>query len=563
MRAGAVLRVLRLSCYATLIATLLATRAPAQQAAPSDLPARVDRIFAWFDRATPGCGVGLAKDGHTLYTHGYGSANLEYGVPNTDSTVFESGSVAKQFTAAAIVLLAQDGKLALDDDIRKYLPEVPTFGGQRITIRNLLTHTSGLRDQWGLLGIEGRGPGTQVHSPMTTLDLVVHQKMLNFPPGSEYLYSNTGYALAGIIVERVSGKPLSDFTRDRLFRPLGMLHTQWRDDYTTVVPNRATAYSGTAQAGYHTDMPFTNMIGNGGLLSTMADLMRWNENLDHPVVGGQSFVDAMQTRMRLTNGRTITYALGLGVNDYQGVREISHDGSTAGYRTFLARYPDQHVSVAVWCNYAGAAPAALGHQVADLVLTKATAAASPVKPTPVVLTQAALARWAGTYRDPHTDQVITVVATNGGLSTGAGRGAATWTPIAADRFAAPVGEIRFQGAAGRRRYELIRDAGDTLHFDEVLPAPTAVQNSDYVGSYASEELDAILTIAQRDGKLVLVRRPYSELSLAPAYRDDFRAGGGFGSLRFSRDARGKVTGFSIFAGRVLDVRFKRVNGGRP
>ena len=154
----------------------------------------------------------------TLYLHGYGLANLEYGVPLTDSTVLESGSVAKQFTAAALVLLQQDGKLSLDDDIRKYLPEVPSFGGQKITIRNLLTHTSGLRDQWGLLGIEGRGPGTQVHSPMTTLDLVSHQKMLNFPPGSEYLYSNSGYALAGLIVQRVSGKTLDAFTQERLFQ---------------------------------------------------------------------------------------------------------------------------------------------------------------------------------------------------------------------------------------------------------------------------------------------------------------------------------------------------------
>jgi CubicO group peptidase (beta-lactamase class C family) len=217
MRSGATGLVVRLS----LLAAFITPRADAQQPSTADLPSRIDRIFSRFDRATPGCGVGLAKDGRTLYTQGYGAANLEYGVPNTDSTVFESGSVAKQFTSAAIVLLAQDGKLSLDDDIRKYLPEVPSFGGQRITIRNLLTHTSGLRDQWGLLGIEGRGPGTQVHSPMTTLDLVVHQKMLNFPPGSEYLYSNTGYALASIIVERVSGKSFSEFTRDRLFRPSG------------------------------------------------------------------------------------------------------------------------------------------------------------------------------------------------------------------------------------------------------------------------------------------------------------------------------------------------------
>ncbi|HEY4129148.1 MAG TPA: serine hydrolase domain-containing protein, partial [Gemmatimonadaceae bacterium] len=237
--------------FVVAIASLIAS-APLSARAQTDVGPRIDAIFARFKPNTPGCAVGLAKDGQTVYTHGYGSANLEYGVPLTDSTVLESGSVAKQFTASAMVLLAQDGKLSLDDDIRKYLPEVPDFG-KKISIRNLLTHTSGLRDQWGLLGIEGRGPGTQVHSTANTLDLVVHQKMLNFPPGSEYLYSNTGYALAAIIIERVSGESLQAFTQERLFRPLGMTHTQWRDDFTRVVPNRATAYS-ESNGEFHQDM---------------------------------------------------------------------------------------------------------------------------------------------------------------------------------------------------------------------------------------------------------------------------------------------------------------------
>jgi len=545
-----------------LLSVFVCTRARAQQAATSDLPSRVDQVFARFDRTAPGCGVGLAKDGRPLYTHGYGAANLEYGVPNTDSTVFESGSVAKQFTAAALVLLSQDKKLSLDDDIRKYLPEVPAFDGQRITIRNLLTHTSGLRDQWGLLGIEGRGPGTQVHTPMTTLDLVAHQKMLNFPPGSEYLYSNTGYALAGIIVQRVSGKSLNEFTQERLFRPLGMTHTLWRDDFTTVVPNRATAYNGSAAAGYHTDMPFTNMIGNGGLLSTMSDLLRWNENLDRPTVGGQAFVDAMQTRMRLTSGRTITYALGLTVSDYQGVAEVVHDGSTAGYRTFLARYPEQHVSVAVWCNNAGANPAALGHQVADLVLTKTPVAAPQASAATTTVPASAVARWAGTYRDRHTDQAIQLVATESGLSTSAagGRGGTAWKTVTADRFKTPQGDVMFSGAAGRRSFALIRTGGDTSHFEEVAASQTTLPLADYVGTYVSDELETVFVVAQRDGKLVLQRRPYEEMMLQPVYTDDFRAGAGLGgSLRFVRDAKGKVTGFSIFAGRVLDVRFTRAN----
>ncbi len=525
---------------------------------------RIDKIFDQFTRATPGCAVGLAKDGRTLYTHGYGSANLEYGVPLTDSTVLESGSVAKQFTASALVLLAQDGKLSLDDDIHKYLPEVPDFGGQRITVRNLLTHTSGLRDQWGLLGIEGLGPGTQVHTPMTTLDLVEHQKMLNFPPGSEYLYSNTGYALAGLIVQRVSGKSLDEFTRERLFQPLGMRHTEWRADFTKVVRNRATAYSGSADRGFRQDMPFTNMIGNGGLLSTMSDLLRWNENLDHPKVGGQSYVDAMQTRMRLTSGRTITYALGLEVVDYDGVREVSHSGSTAGYRTFLARYPDQHVSTAVWCNYAGANPTQLAHRVADLVLTKPQRAAAQAGAAKVTLRAEDLGRWAGVYRDAQTDQAVTLSVDGEALTTGRGRGAMALAPQGGAQFHAQQGDVTFSGTPAHRAFTLVRASGDTSRFDEVPAAPSTMSVADYVGTYTSEELDVKLVVASRDGKLVLRRRPADEFELRPVYLDDFAtqaASGeqGIGTLRFARDASGTITGFSIYAGRVLDVRFTRVS----
>ncbi|MEO5817847.1 MAG: serine hydrolase domain-containing protein [Gemmatimonadaceae bacterium] len=535
---------LRLAIAAALLAPF------ALGAQQPDLPSRIDKIFARFDRNTPGCAVGVAKDGRTLYTHGYGSANLEYGVPLTDSSVMESGSVAKQFTAAALVLLQQDGKLSLDDDIRKYLPEVPDFG-RTITIRNLLTHTSGLRDQWGLLSIEGRGPGTQVHSPETTLDLVTHQHSLNFPPGSAYLYSNTGYALAGIIVQRVSGKSLRDFSQERLFGPLGMTHTQWRDDFTRVVANRATAYS-PAKDGYRQDMPFTNMIGNGGLLSTMDDLLKWNENLDRTTVGGPTLTPTLETRMQLTNGRLSFYALGLGVIDYDGVREVSHNGSTAGYKTVLARYPDQHVSVAVWCSNGGVNAGSLGHQVADLVLIKPTPIAKATDAS-IQLSKAALAQWAGLYRDPVTNQVMNLVATETSLTAG---GANALVPLAATRFRMPNGEASFNRTNGKKSFVLVRAMGDSSRFEEIANAPAKLTLSDYTGRYVSDELDVELRIIVRDGKLMLLRRPEEYLGLTPSYLDSFASP--IGSLRFSRDARGRASGFAIFSNRALDIRFKRV-----
>ncbi|HEX4684581.1 MAG TPA: serine hydrolase [Gemmatimonadaceae bacterium] len=539
-------------------ASLLLAVLPSLLGAQTDLGSNIDRIFARFDRTTPGCAVGLARDGRALYAHGYGMANLEYGVPLTDSTVLESGSVAKQFTASALVLLAEDGKLSLDDDIHKYLPEVPSFG-PTITIRNLLTHTSGLRDQWGLLGIEGRGPGTQVHSAATTLDLVAHQKMLNFAPGSKYLYSNTGYALAGLIVQRVSGKTLDEFTRERLFRPLGMVHTRWRDDFTTIVPNRATAYT-FARGAFHTDMPFTNMIGNGGLLSTVGDLMKWNDNLDHPTVGGPSYVDAMQTRMRLTSGRTITYALGLIVTDHDGVREISHSGSTAGYQTFLARYPDQHVSLAVWCNTSTANPTQLAHEVADLVLTKPPRAAAQSTQAGAPATRfsaAGMSKWGGTYVNPETDVAMAVAVVDSGLAVTLGNRTTMLRPVEGAEFRSTTMALHFGMRGPRRVATIALPDGDTSTV-ELVTAPThALPLADYGGTYASDELDVQFKVVARDGKLYLQRRPADEFELRPTYADDFQAGGGLGSVRFRRDTSGRVVGFSFFAGRVLDVRFDR------
>lgn len=356
-------------------------------------------------------------------------------------------------------------------------------------------------------------------------------------------------------MQRVSGKTLDAFTQERLFKPLGMTNTQWRDDFTEVVRNRATAYDGSAATGFHTDMPFTNMIGNGGLLSTMRDLILWNENLDNPKVGGRAFTEALETRMRLTNGRTITYALGLTVDDYRGVREVSHGGSTAGYRTHLSRFPEQHVSVAVWCNGSTTGPAALLHQVADLVLTFPQATAAQASSERAEVAPASIARWAGLYRDRFTDQTLLLTATERGLSAPGGRGGVAWYARGGATFLSPQGEATFSGAIGSRNFVLVRSGADTARFEEVRPA-RSVRAADYVGTYGSDELDVKLTIVSRDGKLFLRRRPADEIELRGVYADDFQAPG-LGSLRFARDARGAVTGFGIFAGRVLDVRFRR------
>ncbi|HKG93522.1 MAG TPA: serine hydrolase domain-containing protein, partial [Gemmatimonadaceae bacterium] len=357
-----------------MLALILPVAARAQAV---DSAAAVDRVFARYATADgPGCAVGVARDGRTLIERAYGMANLEYDVANTPATVFETGSVAKQFTAAALVLLALDGRLSLDDPARKYLPELPDYGVP-VTVRQMLNHTSGLRD-WGSVAAAAGWPrGTRVHTHAHVLDIVSRQRSLNFPPGSEHDYSNTGYNLGAVIVERVSGEPFAEFTRRRIFEPLGMRHTGWRDDFTRTVKGRSTAYSprGGDSGGFRLDMPFENVHGQGGLLTTVGDLLRWNEHLARPseAVGGRALVDSMERQGRLTSGRRIEYALGLYVRSHGGRREVSHSGSTAGYRAFLARYPEQRLSVALLCNRGDANPTALARRVADASLPAAPA----------------------------------------------------------------------------------------------------------------------------------------------------------------------------------------------
>src|SRR5438067_7211779 len=274
----------------------------------ADTDGQVDRLFSKWTDSTPGCAVGVATDGKAVLAKAYGMADLEHDVKNTPDTIFEAGSVSKQFTAAAVLLLAREGKLSLDDPVKKYVPELPQYETP-ITIRHLLNHTSGLRD-WGSVAALGGWPRTtRVYTNDLVLDIARHQRSLNYPPGQYYSYTNTGYNLLALIVGRVSGMRLAEFTRQRIFVPLGMTQTAWRDDFTRVVKGRAIAYE-RADSGtrFAMDMPFENAHGNGGLLTTPADLLRWTANLETGALGGPRFLAEMHRQARLTSGRTIEYA---------------------------------------------------------------------------------------------------------------------------------------------------------------------------------------------------------------------------------------------------------------
>jgi CubicO group peptidase (beta-lactamase class C family) len=489
----------------------------------------------------------VGRKGQVIYQRGYGMANLEYDVPLTANSIVEIGSVSKQFTAASVLLLAQRGILSLEDDIRKWLPEVPDFGN-KITIRMLANHTSGLRDQWGLLGLMNSPPGSAVHTPELVLDLVTRQRDVNFKPNDQYLYSNTGYTLLGIIVKRASGKSLAEFSRENIFQPLGMNNTQWRDDFERVVKGRATAYSRSTGNTYRQEMPFTNVYGNGGLLTTVADLITWYDALYNNKLGGPDFLSQLTTSGVLNSKHKIAYALGVSNGMYRGLRQITHSGSTAGYRANLVSFPDSRTTIAVLCNNATANTGAHVNAVADIVL------ANELKP-PRAEVKAAndidVSRYAGMYRDVATDETYRFELRDGRLIASGLELVATGTDTLRDaRRNTLVLALTDKGASKLRIIAGEDPPTDLVKVAEIKP--TDAELREYVGTYTSPELGVTYSVSVNNGNLVLTRRLQNDLTLMPTYKDAFSSSG---TWIFTRDGAGKVNSLLYTQGRVRRVRF--------
>ena len=322
---------------------------------------KVDQIFADVSgEDSPGCAVGIVQNRELIYARGFGMANLECGMPILPSSVFHVASVSKQFTCMAILLLAAQQKLCVDDDVRKYIPELPDYG-QVMTIGHLAHHTSGLRDQWDLLRLAGwREDDVKTNEDM--LYLACRQRALNFKPGDEYLYSNTGYTLLALIVERVTGQSFRAFTQEHIFDPLGMTSTHFRDDHTELVVGRTSAYVPRDDGGYRVKIPMFDTVGATSLFTTVEDLALWHTNFETGVVG-QSVMDQMHTQGVLNNGEVIAYAFGLSIDVYRGLKRVQHSGSDAGYRSHFVRFPEQNAAMIVLSNLSTANP---GQRVKDM-----------------------------------------------------------------------------------------------------------------------------------------------------------------------------------------------------
>lgn len=520
---------------------------------------QIDQLLSSWNNATPGVAVAVQQGDKIIYNKAFGLADLEHNVPNTTSTIFESGSVAKQFTAMSILLLAAEGKLSVTDDIRKYVPEIPKYN-TTITIQMLLNHTSGLKD-WGSVGsLTGWPRTTRVYSQDLALQIMSKQKSTNYTPGTEYSYSNSNYSLLVTIVERVSGKSLATFTEENLFKPLGMTNTQWRDNFREVVPNRAIAYRKQNEV-YEQLMPFEDIHGHGGLLTTTGDLLKWNTLLETHSLGGKPVYNWRIQKGKLTSGKEIIYAAGLNVSKFFGFDEISHSGATAGYRAWLAYYPEKKISIVALSNDGSFNPTGIGRQIAEIIVPDPKSPQLDFTPVivdesgsdyvraPRVLTEPDLKRFEGIWRSVRHMDVQTVERKDNMLFNNKTRGIV----ISSDTL-----YFDKKWVSTKPGRITILNWQDSLSYYKVAPADlSAASLNSLTGTYKSDEADATYLVEIKNNVVWINNKPFAPFQLLPSFKDGFFSADG-NLYEFRRDKKGKVTQLLVSTGRAIHVSFNKV-----
>lgn len=560
---------IRIPLSALLLCCCLVTTAIAQDGA-DPLAKKVDQLFATWDKPeSPGAAIAVIKDGAVIYKRGYGSANLEYNVPITPQTVFHVASVSKQFTAFSIALLASQGKLSLDDDIRKHLPEVPDFG-KKITIRHLIHHTSGMRDQWTLLGMAG----WRIDDVITKehiMKMVRYQRELNFDPGAENLYSNTGYTLLAVIVERVSGQSFPEYTDANIFKPLGMTNTHFHDDHERIVKNRAYSYASAGPGGGFKAAPLNYAnVGATSLFTTAEDLARWVINFDDKKIGGADVIKQMQQVGVLNSGKQLGYAFGLSIGPYRGLNTVGHAGGDAAYRSFAFWFPEQRFGVVVLSNFGSMNPQQLAMRIADVYLADKLAPeppkTAPAERTAVKVDPAILESYAGRYL---LDGRTLVVITKEGdklMGQPGNSPKSEMVPQSATTFfvKAANSEVTFERDEKGNVVRFAMKNDTQTQFAKRLTAQpaTAAQLAQFTGDYYSPELGTTYMFVVKDGKLVAQHRRHDDIPLTELDTDLFSSNRWFfANVQFTRDSEKRITGFRLTSGRARNVRFDRQSKG--
>jgi CubicO group peptidase (beta-lactamase class C family) len=539
---------------------------------------RVDSLFASYNASpSPGLALAVVRDGKVILRGGYGLADMEHRVPITPSTVFDVASVSKQFTGLAVAMLVTEGKIRLTDDIGKYIPELPDFG-HPITIDHLLHHKSGIRDWPGTLSVGG-WQFDDVISFDQILTMAYHQRELNFVPGAEFLYSNTGYNLLAEMVQRVTGRPFRAWTEEQFFRPLGMTSTHFRDDHTEVIANRALGYAHARDGSWRNTTNNLTALGSSSLFSTADDMARWLINFGDAKAGGAAAMSLMRTRGVLNDGTTIPYAFGITMGSYRGLPMFTHSGSWASFTSFDVYMPEQRFGIVVLANGSSIDAQGAVIKVANILLEKELASAPPAPAGPGVGPPAAASASPGVDVPPSTlDEYAGLYRLGPGWYTRISRSGATLTSQATREDPAPMiarsdrefwvenygASMTFTRDSSGRVAALEYRGRRAPKIDESASRPPP-RLSDYVGEYESDELRTSYRVVLKDGALAMEHPRFGSIPLTWLLHEEFGSPQWFmRSVEFRRDGSGKVVGLTVNGDlRSRDIRFvKRLSDRR-
>jgi CubicO group peptidase (beta-lactamase class C family) len=537
------------------------------QSLPDSVTKKIDSLFAkWNSTGSPGCTIGIVRNDSLIYAKGYGQANLEYGIPNAPETIFHMASISKQFTASAIILLAKQGKLSLEDDIRKYLPWFPDMK-KKITVRNLLNHTSGIRDQWQLLAISG----TRLDDVITqehVVKILSKQKELNFNPGDQYSYSNSGFTMLAEIVKSVSGQSLRKFTDSAIFKPLQMNSTHFHDDYTEIEKNRSYSYERKDSANFTNSILSYSNAGATSLFTNIPDMSKWVMHLDDASSINQDLIKLLTQKGKLNSGKEISYACGIVVDTYKGWKQYSHGGADAGYRTYLTVLPDLKMGFIVFSNLGDFNAGGQAYAIADLFIKDTTQKKEVEKKTPRDSTAAILKdelhwkKFAGNYIgddglpfsfDIKNHQLFYHIFNESNFLINDRK----------DSFSIPAApEIKFVFSIKAKdticditttdqAYHLKKYIKDTVQTDAVLRP--------YTGTYFCAELDCKYGIVLKDHHLVLTNAKYNDAILTLVNRDHLTNDNWWiNHFKIIRNAKNTITGFEVNSGRIMHLKFAKI-----
>jgi CubicO group peptidase (beta-lactamase class C family) len=513
---------------------------------------KVDELFKQWDKPdTPGCAVAIIKDGKIVYKKGYGMADLEHDVPITPKTIFTPGSISKQFTAMCILLLAEQKKISLDDDIKKYFPKFPDYG-HTVTIRHLIHHTSGIRDYTALVSLKGMNTLEMTNLTMReVLRLVFKQKELNFTPGEEQLYSNSGYVMLAAIIENVTGKSLREFAEEHIFKPLGMKNTNYIDDNKYIIKNRAFGYIPNGKKGYFNAIVSHRHCGPGGVYSNVEDLFLWDQNYQNNKLGkkGQDLIKTMQTPGKLNNGEKSNYAFGLNVAKYKGQKRIFHTGGLAGYHSMFDSFPKYNFSVIILANLSNLMPGLLTSKIADIFLEEFFKPKQPKISVDPNIYRNYVGKF---YSDSlgivsislrNHDLIIqpTLLGIEGKLTAESETSFflefpnSTWITFQKDDYS----EVTLYLQGNESKIKRIKSS--KLVLEEL---------TEYAGRYYSEEIDQTFTLFIKNDSLYI-----ANFEMVFAEKNKFLTD--WGVFRFKRRNNGNIVGFTLNAALLRNLWFKR------